>query len=151
MSDDVLKFKIDDSKDLADLRKISMSIGKALVFLSPTFACGVDIKFEVAASSVLVLQEELGQYHQIRQMFGRGMRDHVTGTGVLYTKKPAGSHATLATELMIQESSPFLEGVDVIKEMKRQVKANTSKRGKKLANGTSVDWILNLSDYKKKR
>ena len=91
-----------------------MGIPKALIFLSQQFACGVDIKFEVPTATVLVLQEELGQYHQIRQMFGRGMRDHLAGSGVLYTKKPADTAKTIATEIMNQESNPFLEGPEVL-------------------------------------
>ena len=127
---------------------MSMGISNALIFLSKQFACGVDIKFEVPTATVLVLQEELGQYHQIRQMFGRGMRDHLTGSGVLYTKKPADTAKTIAIEIMNQESNPFQEGPDVLLQMKKQAKNPSTNKGTRLANGANFDWITTLSAYK---
>ena len=83
-----MKLTINDASDLFELRSYSMNINKALIFLHKKFACGVDIKFGVPTATVLVLRETMGQYHLIRQMFGRGMRDHLSSAGVLYTKKP---------------------------------------------------------------
>ena len=84
-----------------------MKFSKCVVFLADKYACGVDIKFETPNATVIVLREVPKPRHIIRQMFGRGMRDHTTNSGMLFTKGVADGADGVANRLMQEDSNPF--------------------------------------------
>ena len=77
------------------------------------------------------------------------MRDHTANSGYLFTVANPTGAASIATNLMKEDSDPFKSGPDVITAMRKAAKSYNTVFGKKLGNGTSVLWIMSLADYEK--
>ena len=77
---------MNDIKSLNDLKGFSMKLTKCIVYLSPEFACGVNIKFEAPNAIVIVLRDKPEPHHLIRRTFGRDMRNHIDNNEIQFTK-----------------------------------------------------------------
>ena len=77
------------------------------------------------------------------------MRDHTANSGYLFTVANPTGAASIATNLMKEDSDPFKSGPDVITAMRKAAKDYKTIIGKRLGNGTSFPWIMSMSDYEK--
>ena len=82
-------------------------------------------------------------------MFGRDMRNHTVNNGIKFTKGSVDWAGGMCTNLMKEDSNPFLDGPDYIISMRKAVKKTKTNFGKSLAKGKGVDWVL--TDYQFKR
>ena len=118
------------------MQKCSTIKEKYCVFLDNVFGRGIDIKFAVPYATVIVWigADDKAKGYEVRQRFGRDMRDNVANEAYLFVKGNNQAGDGMRTDVVKDPAMPFKNEDQLIIMIKTYIDTNNS-RGRAIKIG----------------
>ena len=144
--DDEFVVPCNDKDDLSMLRAVTSQKSRMVIILAEKYAQGIDFHFFQTTATVVVLhaKKEAIVPYTIKQMFGRGMRDHECTLGHLYALGNKMKGTQYKDQLAKKIERPFDHGDEVLAEFVKE----SRKQNTKVKQDKAYNWQCSIAEFR---